>query len=194
MALGTHFALLALAALPALTFPDSAHAQSGLVTLPLEDPAYTQLAALERLGCAAASVSPNRPYEVGAIRSALEAARTQRECVGPPLSALRARFAPTAVDTMPAWRGGAAATVRATGLSNGVFRPLWENVRPTNDGTPPLVGILEPRVTWGDGHHVAVVVSGFVESNGRNDPALPANEWLHGKVAANLDETYITAG
>src|SRR5579859_3235871 len=177
MALGTKLALCALAALPALSFPDFAYAQFGLVTLPLEDPAYTQLAALERLGCAAARISPNRPYAVGAIRSALEAARTQRQCVGPLVDALRARFAPTAADTMPALRAGAAATVRATGLSNGVFRPLWENVRPTGDGSPPLVGILEPRVTWGDGHHVAVVVSGFVESNGRNDPALPGDEW-----------------
>lgn len=194
MALGTKLALYALAALPALSFPDFAFAQSGLVTLPLEDPAYTQLAALERLGCAAARVSPNRPYAVGAIRSALEAARAQRQCVGPLLDALRARFAPAPADTMPALRGGAAATVRATGLSNGVFRPLWENVRPTGEGAPPLVGILEPRVTWGDGHHVAVVVSGFVESNGRNDPTLPADQWRHSKVAANLDETYITAG
>src|SRR5215472_5300523 len=118
MALGTHFALLALAALPALSFPDSAHAQSGLVTLPVDDPAYTQLAALERLGCAAARVSPNRPYTVGAVRSALEAARTQRECVGPLFDALRARFAPAPADTMATLRGGAAATVRATGLSN----------------------------------------------------------------------------
>src|SRR5579863_10132800 len=166
MALGTTFALFALAALPALSLPDYAYAQSGyaqsgqpgLVTLPLEDPAYTQLAALERLGCAPARVSPNRPYAVGAIRSALETARTQRQCVGSLLDALRARFAPAPADTMPALRGGAAATVRATGLSNGVFRPLWENVRPTGEGAPPLVGELEPRVTWSDGHHVAVVV------------------------------------
>src|SRR5579862_3775495 len=117
MALGTKFALIALAALPALSFPDSAFAQFGLVTLPLDDPAYTQLAALERLGCAAARVSPNRPYQVGAIRSALEAARTQRECIGPLLTALRARFAPVPKDTLPALRGGGEATVRATGLS-----------------------------------------------------------------------------
>jgi capsule assembly protein Wzi len=194
MAPGTKLALCALAALPALTFPDFAHAQFGLITLPLNDPAYTQLAALERLGCAAARVSPNRPYQVGAIRSALEAARTQRECVGPLLAALRARFAPIARDTLPALRAGGEATVRATGLSDGVIRPLWENVRPTGDGTPPLVGELEPRVTWDDGHHVAVVVSGFVETSGRNDPTLPADEGEHDRVAANLDETYLTAG
>jgi hypothetical protein len=194
MAFGTKLALLALAALPALTFPDFAHAQFGLVTLPLDDPAYTQLAALERQGCAAARVSPNRPYEVGAIRSALEAARTQRQCVGPLLTALRARFAPTPGDTMPALRAGGEGTVRATGLSNGVFRPLWENVRPTDDGTPPLVAELQPRVTWGDGHHVVVVIAGYVESSGRNDPTVPADQWEHNRVAADLNDTYISAG
>lgn len=194
MAPGTRLALCALAALPALIFPDFAHAQFGLVTLPLDDPAYTQLAALERLGCAAARVSPDRPYQVGAIRSALEAARTQRECIGPLLSTLRARFAPMPDDTMPALRGGGEATVRATGLSKGVIRPLWENVRPTDQGDPPVVGIAEPRVSWDDGHHVAVVVSGYVETSGRNDPTLPADQWQHDRVVANLDETYVAAG
>jgi hypothetical protein len=194
MAHRTHLALSALVALLALVSPNFARAQFGLVTLPLADPAYTQLAALERLGCAAARVSPNRPYQVSAIRSALETARTQHQCIGSLLDVLRARFAPTPDDTMPALRAGGAATVRATGLSDGVVRPLWENVRPTGDGTPPVVGVLEPRATWDDGHHVAVVVSGFVESSGRNDPTLPADQWLKNTVAANLDEAYVTAG
>ena len=54
----------AVLAFVALVLPSAAGAQYGLVTLPMADPAYIQLTALEHLGCAAARVSVDRPYEV----------------------------------------------------------------------------------------------------------------------------------
>src|SRR4051812_33657537 len=70
----------------------SADGQHALVTLPLDDPAHQQLRALERGGCAAARVSPFRPYLVGRVRTALARAHDEKACRGPLLDALLARF------------------------------------------------------------------------------------------------------
>jgi len=180
-----------------LVRPAVARAQFGLITLPLNDPAYVQLAALERGGCAAARVSVVRPYQVRLIRAALVAARTQGGCAGPILDALAARFAPKAADTRKGLRAGAAATVQATGYHNGTFLPLWENVRPTSQGDPAAVGLLHGRLTWGDSDRVAIVGDGFAESNVRNDPTVRARPFRTGSGntsgIVDFSEAYATA-
>src|SRR5580693_3872719 len=137
-----------------------AGAQFGLVQLPLDDPAYVQLAALEHMGCAEARVSPHRPYTVHAVRAALTLARNVRSCHGPILDALSRRFAFREADAHSGLRGGGEATLRATGLTGGEFEPLWNDIRPTGQGDPPAVGIAHGRLTWGDGSADQVVAVG----------------------------------
>lgn len=72
--------------------PARVTAQHPLVTLPLADPAYVQLQALDRFGCGPARVSPHRPYLVGAVTAALESAVLDASCAGAILDALLARF------------------------------------------------------------------------------------------------------
>ena len=67
-------------------------AQHPLVSLPLDDPAYVQLDALDRMGCRAARVASARPFTVGAVRAALERGASEPRCTGRLLDALRARF------------------------------------------------------------------------------------------------------
>src|SRR5262249_7122214 len=106
-----------------------ANAQFGLVQLPLDDPAYVQLAALEHMGCAEARVSPRRPYDVRSVRDALTRARNIAACRGPILDALNKRFGNRQADMKAGLRGGGEATVRVTGLTGGEFEPLWNTIR-----------------------------------------------------------------
>lgn len=73
--------------------PARALAQPGLATLPLQDPAYVQLAALDRMGCRLARVSAYRPYFVDDLRHALARAVNDSSCrAGGIAAALAARF------------------------------------------------------------------------------------------------------
>lgn len=72
--------------------PASVWAQHALVTLPLRDPAYEQLQALDRQGCAAARVSPHRPYVIGAVIASIERAIPVPACAGIILDELILRF------------------------------------------------------------------------------------------------------
>src|SRR5580658_8674539 len=89
-------------------------AQHGLMELPLGDPAYQQLWALERAGCVSARVSATRPYDVRSIRVALQQAATDPRCQGALLTALQQRFAQKAADTTRQFRIGGSATAQAT--------------------------------------------------------------------------------
>ena len=191
----TGLACLGLAIVAASAAPRSARAQFGLVALPMSDPAYDQLATLERLGCAAAHVSTFRPYDVRSVRAALIRARRQSECQGPILDDLSARFAPTGRDSTGGVRGGASATAQATALTKGEFLPLWENVRPKSEGTPPGVAIIHGRLSYGDGadDHVAVVMDGYYESNARNDPSDRARGFRGTDGALDFSEAYVNA-
>ena len=198
----------------ALLTPNLARAQFGLVTLPINDPAYVQLAVLERLGCAAARVSVDRPYQVRLVRAALVAARAEGACSGPILDALQARFesqpdtsqVSTPViqalqtrselpvgDSGQGVRFGAAAQLRATALHNGEITPLWENVRPTSEGDPPAVGVLHGRITYGAGDHLAIVVDGYGETNARNDPQVSAKPLRGASGVLDASEAYVSA-
>lgn len=170
-----------------------AHAQFGLVTLPINDPAYVQLAELERGGCAAARVSVDRPYQVRLIRAALVVARRQAGCAGPVLDALEQRFAITPADKGTGLRAGAELSLQATGYHNGVFEPLWDNVRPTSQGDAPAVATLRGRVTWGDGDVGAIVIEGYGTTSYRNDPMISARVFRHTSGVLDFSEAYATA-
>ena len=185
-----------------------AGSQHALVSLPLSDAAYVQLEALDRQGCAAARVSPYRPYLVGAIREALEKARQDPWCAGRILLALDQRFA---LDSAPqdslysddGWvrttqpaneeglRVGGAVTVRATGLGNGEFRPMWADVRGTEEGSPPAVGILRGRVTWSGGKQVVAVAEAYGQTHRRNDPKIRGRAFRNTSGVLDFDEAYI---
>lgn len=187
---------LALTLGAAIANPQSALAQHALVGLPLTDPAYTQLDGLMRQGCAAARVSQFRPYFVGDIRSAIKAAESDSSCTGKLLSALRARFP---ADTAPRDSSrsrlsfGAAGTLQATGLENGTFYPLWEDVRPTSEGEPAVVGIGRIRLTYDGGPHVLLVTEAFGETDVRNDPHIRESPFRNTSGVVGFQDAYISA-
>jgi len=182
----------------AIGVPPAAGAQAPLAALPLADPAYEQLAALERGGCAAARVSVDRPYDVRLVRAAIVAARGQPACDGPILTALARRFVGQGRGTLRADSGdgirlGGAVTMRGTALSNGEFVPFWNDVRARAAGDPPAVGIVHGRVTYAAGDRVAVVVDGYGESNVRNDPTARARPLRRSAGVLDFSEAYVTA-
>jgi len=174
----------------AVAWPVVARAQYGLVTLPLSDPAYAQLAALEHMGCAAARVSVDRPYAVRLVRAALVAAEAEPACRGTILEALNARFALRPADKGHGVRAGAALTFLGTALHNGTFEPLWQDVRPTSAGDAPGVGELHGRLTYGSADHVAIVLDGYGETSVRNDPTVSARRLRHTSGVADFSEAY----
>jgi hypothetical protein len=172
----------------------SADAQFGLVQLPLDDPAYVQLAALEHMGCAEARVSPRRPYDVRAVRDALTRARDIAACRGPILDALNRRFEARQADKNAGLRGGGEATLRVTGLTGGEFEPLWNTIRPTGQGDQPAVGIVHGRLTWGDGSADQVVAVGdaYAQTGSRNDPTVRARQFRHTSGVLDFGEAYVS--
>jgi hypothetical protein len=171
-------------------------AQHALVGLPLSDPAYVQLDGLMRQGCAEARVSQFRPFFVGDIRKAIKSAESDSSCAGVLLTALRARFP---ADTAPRDTSrsrlsfGAAATLQGTGLKNGTFRPLWQDVRPTSDGEPAAVGIGRIRLTYDGGPHVLLVTEAFGETDVRNDPTIRESPFRNTSGVVGFQDAYITA-
>ncbi len=172
-----------------------ANAQFGLVQLPLDDPAYVQLAALEHMGCAEARVSPRRPYDVRAIRLALSSAKSVPACQGVILDALVRRFASRTADEHAGLRAGAKATVAITGLTGGEIEPLWNSIRPTNQGDQPAVGIAHGRLDWGDGaaDQVVVVADAYAQTGSRNDPTVRARQFRHTSGVFDFGEAYLSA-
>jgi hypothetical protein len=171
-------------------------AQHPLVGLPLTDPAYVQLDGLMRQGCAEARVSQFRPFFVGDIRAALRAAAGDSSCAGVLLTALQARFPADSAprDTSRSRLSfGAAATVQATGLRNGEFRPLWRDVRPTAEGDPPVVGIGRIRLTYDGGPHVLLVTEAFGETDTRNDPHTRESPLRSTSGVVGFQDAYISA-
>ena len=96
---------LALATLCTLGAARTARAQHPLLTLPLDDPAYHQLDALDRSGCRAARVGAMRPFFVRDVRRAVAAATRDPSCAPLLVDALQRRFLP---DTTPARDSSAA--------------------------------------------------------------------------------------
>ena len=203
--------------------PAGVQAQHSLLPLPFADPAYVQLASLERVGCVEARVSPHRPYLVGAIRGALRAAASDPFCAGDLLTALLLRFgdgtppatgmpedslAAVAPDLADAarraadaeslepherLRAGAALTLRATSLSKGDVRPLWTAVKDPADGDPPAVAILRARASFENGERLLVLAEAYGETNARNDPHVRARALRRTSGVVDFSEAFITA-
>ncbi len=183
----------AIAGLLLLVVPALALAQRGLMVLPLGDPAYEQLWALERSGCVSARVSAARPYDLRSIRAVLTQAANDARCQGILLTALQQRFAVRAADTVRALRVGGSVTAQATGQSRGAFLPLWNDVRSSGSGDPPLVGTARLRLSYGDGDRFAAVLDGYGESNIRNDPLARARNFRGRPAVVDASEAYVAA-
>src|SRR6185437_12212324 len=108
---------------------------------------------------------------------ALRTAKAEPRCAGRVLDALTSRFLADSVATDSAAaassnrvRFGALASLQATGLDNGEMYPLWDNVRPTGQGTPPAVGTARLRLSFDGGPNVVLVSEAYGETDSRNDP------------------------
>jgi hypothetical protein len=213
----TRLVALALASSPFA----SAFAQHDLVTLAIADPAYRQFEGLARTGCYAARVSPYRPYLVSAIRRSLVSAVRESACRSGLLDELVRRFRPDTTPPSPVPEPGVVppigpvrlediaerpeeedptglgvggeAVVRLTSISNGEFRPLWLDVRPTAEGSPSAVGLARLRVTWDGGDRIAAVVEATGQTHWRNDPLVRARTLRQTSGLFDFTEAYANA-
>lgn len=181
-------------------------AQDAPLSIPLHDPAYAALQGLERSGCAAARVSPYRPFSVPQVRAALARALNDGRCTGGVLDALVARYGAAATDSAAPVQGGAgaagaaapvhvggSATLRATSLGTGEFRPLWEDLRTDAEGDPPVVGLVRVRARWAPRANVVGVVEGYAQSHRRNDPLMRARQLRSTSGAVGISEATLAA-
>ena len=177
--------------LSAIAIP-AAQAQRSPLTLPLSDPAYTLLDGLANSGCIAARVSPYKPYDVGRVRAAVSRAQGDPRCAPALVRILAARFgAPDSSAAVAAPPGsisakrvprflepvvsvGGAATLRATALGRGEFRPLWDDLRDKSDGSPPISATARVRGRYLPTRAVAAVLEVFGQTHSRNDPVVRA--------------------
>lgn len=180
-----------------LASPPAAGAQHPLLTLPLRDPAYTQLDALVRQGCRQARISPYRPYFVGRIRSALREAGRDARCEGALLDALARRFGGDNVGGRAAdsvatgLTAGAEITAAVTGLRDGEFRPLWRDIRPTGAGTESVVGEARARLRWNGGPRIVAVIEGLAMTGRRNDPRVRGGPFRSSDEVVDFGDAYV---
>ena len=187
-------------------------AQHPLVSLPLSDPAYVQLAALDRQGCGPARISALRPFVVADIRRAVGEADHDPACAGAMLGELRSRFLPDTLVPLPAdvdpalaaadaaarlekeldaFTFGAVGTVQGTSLAKGEFRPLWRGVRDTDEGTPPVVGTVRLRAGWSNGAHLLAVTEAYAQTHRRNDPTVRSRAFRNTSGVVDFSEAYL---
>ena len=184
-----------------------------LTTLPPDDPAYLQLAALDRAGCAPARVSSHRPIYVRDVQRAVGRFSGAVACRGPVAEALAARFTIPAAPQVPKdvapdlaaaareadadpqdeLRLGGRVTVRGTALARGEFEPFWAGVRSTDEGTPPLVGDARGRVAWQASPRVVAVGELYGITSRRNDPTVRQRALRNTSGVVDVGESYINA-
>ena len=184
-----------------------------LTSLPVGDGAYAQLAALDRVGCTLARVSPHRPFLVRDVARAARQFSSNPKCGGPIAAALVARFGPpppaqlppgiapdlvaavreVAADTLESFRIGAKATVRGTSLARGEFEPLWAGVRSRDDGTPPVVADARARVSWAASPRVLAVAEVYGQTSARNDPTVRQRALRNTSGIVDFGDTYVNA-
>jgi len=184
-----------------------------LTTLPPGDPAYAQLAALDRSGCRPARISPHRPFYVRDVQRAVARFPSVALCKGPVASALQTRFtrppvpdvphdvAPdlaaavreSSADTLEKFRFGGQATLRGTSLSGGEFEPLWAGVRPRDEGTPPVVFDARLRGGWSASNQVALVAEVYGQTSRRNDPTVRQRALRNTSGIVDMGEAYVNA-
>lgn len=189
--------MLAAAVALLATGAGTAAAQHPLVTLPLDDPAYVQLDGLVQVGCGAARISAFRPFMVRDVRTALRAAGAEPACHGPLLQALVGRFLADSVaadsarrDDAHRLRFGGAVTLQATGLDHGEIEPLWEDIRPTGEGTAPAVGLARLRLSFDGGPNLVLVTEAYGETSSRNDPTVRADQFRQTSGVIDFSEAY----
>ena len=184
--------IVACGAVTSVRVADAQSPPHALTTLPAGDPAYAQLAALDRVGCRSARISPHRPFYVRDVQRAIARFPENPACAGPVASALAARFtrrpAPdlphdvatdlaaavreSAKDTLETFRVGGQATLRGTALKRGEFEPLWAGVRPRDEGTPPVVADARVRAGWSASDKLVIVGELYGQTSQRNDPTV----------------------
>ena len=184
-----------------------------LTTLPIGDPAYAQLSALERGGCRPARVSPHRPFMVRDVQRAIATFAGNRRCAGAVATSLSTRFlaprrpalpgdvAPdlaaavreTEADSLESFRFGARATIRGTALARGEFEPLWAGVRPRDEGTPPVVVDGRARLGWSSSPRLVVVGEVYGQSSRRNDPTVRQRALRNTSGLVDFGESYANA-
>lgn len=188
-------------------------AQHALTTLPIGDPAYAQLAALDAQGCRSARVSAHRPFMVRDVRKSIAAFTGDARCTGGIAAALAARFVPraepalprdiapdlaaavreSAADSLDSFRVGARLAARGTALSRGEFEPLWAGVRPRDEGTPPMVADARVRVGWSSSPRLVAVGELFAQTSRRNDPTVRQRALRNTSGIVDFGETYVNA-
>lgn len=166
-------------------------AQPALVTLPLSDPAYAQLAHAALHGCAAADISPFRPFRMRDVRAAIARARDADACDQRLITALHARFGPS--DSVPAWSAGASLTARVTAGGELEAWPMWRDLQRREDGTPPAVANLRGRLTWSEGDRLAAVSEAYAQTHSRNDPRVRGRPFRTSTGVLDFSEAYIAA-
>lgn len=184
-----------------------------LTTLPIGDPAYAQLAALDRVGCGPARVSPHRPFLVRDVERAITRFSGDPQCAGPLAAALSGRFAAparldlpkdvapdlaaavreSADDSTETLRFGVKATVRGTALARGEFEPLWAGVRSRDDGTPPVVADARARLGWSASPKLTVVGEVYGQTSRRNDPTVRQRALRNTSGILDFGESYVNA-
>ena len=181
-----------------------------LTALPVSDPAYAQLAALDRAGCAPARVSPHRPFLVRDVERAVARFASNASCGGRIATALATRFTAPARDSLPSnlapdlaaaaresvadsprLRIGAKLTLRGTSLARGEFEPLWAGVRTREEGTPPVVADARARVAWGGSSRVLAVGEVYGLTSRRNEPSVRQRALRNTSGIVDFGETYI---
>lgn len=188
-------------------------APHALTTLPIGDPAYAQLAALDRAGCRPARVSAHRPFLVRDVVRAIAAFQGNRLCTGPLATSLATRFTlpekpelpanvasdlaaavrESELDSLDTFRFGARATVQATSLARGEFEPLWAGVRPRDDGTPPLVADARARLAWSASPRLVMVGEVYGQTSRRNDPTVRQRALRNTSGLVDFGESYVNA-
>jgi hypothetical protein len=88
---------------------------------------------------------------------------------------------------------GAEGGVRLTSLSNGEFRPLWLDVRPTAEGAPSAVAFARLRVKWDGGDRIAAVVEATAQTHARNDPLTRARAFRETSGILDFTDAYVNA-
>jgi len=184
-----------------------------LTTLPIGDPAYAQLTALDRIGCTPARISPHRPYLVRDVQRAIARFPDDARCRSPIATSLATRFTarpkapvPTdiaadlaeairesAPDTLDTFRIGGKATLRGTSLARGEFEPLWAGVRPRDEGTPPVVLDVRARLGWSSSPKFAVVTEAYGLTSRRNDPTVRQRALRNTSGVVDFSDAYINA-
>jgi hypothetical protein len=183
-----------------------------LTTLPAGDPAYAQLAALDRAGCRPARISPHRPFHVRDVERAIAEFSKDIRCTGALSKSLATRFTapaspiPTDIapdlaaairessgDSAETFRFGAKATLRGTALNKGEFEPLWAGVRAKGEGTPPVVVDGRARVGWSPSGRVALVGELYAQTSRRNDPTVRQRALRNTSGVVDFGESYLNA-